>query len=381
MKLDLEAAKLAFRDNFKHRGEIGASVSVWQGGEEVLSLAAGFRDRSGTFPWDATTPVLVWSATKGPAAACVLHALHHYGIPLETKVAGLWPEFAAAGKERVTIRQLLCHQAGLSALEIAAEVTDHDAVTHALERQAPLWPPGSAHGYHPRTFGFLADEVVRRVTGGTSLGDYWKETFAGPMGLEFWMGIDEAHLERVSPVFPAKAGEKTSDSAFYSALVQSDSLTAAAFSSPKGLHSVAAMNTPEARQASFPAFGGIGTASALGKFYAMLAADGRCEGHAFFAEGVLEEMLAERVSGPDLVLQVETCFSAGFMRDPLRPDGQKVRTIFGPSTSAFGHPGAGGSLAFADPENDVAFVYVMNQMAAGVLPNEKSLRIVSALYG
>ena len=365
-----------FEENFTQFGELGASVCVWRDGREVLSLAAGWKDRQQTAPWDAGTMVLVWSATKGPAAACVLHACQEHGIVPTTCIAEVWPEFAQAGKGRVTIAELLSHRAGVPV--IAAPVLDHAAVAAALAEQAPEWPLGEGHGYHPRTFGFLADEVVRRIAG-VPLGEYWRTHFAEPLEIDFWIGLPAERANEPASVFPAKSSPPKGDP-FYTAFLTPGSLTSRAFSSPHGLHSVASMNTPEARMAGFPAFGGVGTAHALAKFYAMLAAGGVLDGRRFFDSHTIDWMTTTLTQGRDRVLLMETAFSAGFMRDPTDASGHQTRANFGPSRSAFGHPGAGGSFAFADPENRLAFAYTMNQMEPGVLPNPKSLRLVAALY-
>jgi CubicO group peptidase (beta-lactamase class C family) len=376
MNLDFLAS--LFAENFADRGELGASVCVWRDGREVLSLADGFKDRAKTEPWTAETMVLVWSATKGPAAACVLHACQEHGLDLNTRVAEVWPEFAQAGKECVTIAELLSHRAGLPALWVEAPVLDHDAVAAALAATAPAWPPGEAHGYHPRTFGFLADEVIRRVAT-MRLAEYWRANFAAPLGLEFYIGLPPGRAREPASVFPPKSSPPKGDP-FYTAFMTPGSLTSRAFASPHGLHSVAAMNSPEARTAEFPAFGGIGTARALAKFYALLAEGGVLEGRRIFEPQTLDWMTTTLTQGADRVLLMDTAFSAGFMRDPVDADGCKTRAIFGPSLQAFGHPGAGGSFAFADPERRLAFAYVMNQMEPGVLPNAKALRLVEALY-
>ncbi len=376
--MDLDGLRRCFAENFDTRGEFGASVSVWSEGREVLSLAGGFRDRDRTEPWSAETPVLFWSATKGLAAACALHAFQERRIPLTQRVAELWSAFAQAGKGEITLAELLSHRAGLSALSREVPVLDHAAVITALAAEAPHWPRSEGHGYHPRTFGFLLDELVRRATGRT-LGEYWRETFAEPLGIDVWIGIDPAHTERVAPVFPARSSPPKGDR-FYTEFLRSGSLTARSFASPRGLHSVASLNTAEARTASFPAFGGIGTAASLAKFYAMLAEGGALGGRRFFQPETIGQMTTTLTNGPDRVLQIDTAFSAGFMKDPTGPDSRKTRAIFGPSLLAFGHPGAGGSLAFADPERRLAFAYVMNQMEPGVLPGEKSLRLVEAIH-
>jgi CubicO group peptidase (beta-lactamase class C family) len=376
--MNSEAVQRVFEENFALRGELGASLSVWKGGREVARLAGGHQDRERTQAWTADTPVLVWSATKGPAAACVLHALMDAGVSLRTRVSHLWPEFGAAGKEDVTLRMLLQHQAGLCALDKAPPVEDRDAVFAALAAQRPAWAPGTAHGYHPRTFGFLLEAVLLRLTGSERLGDYWRRVFAVPLDLEFWIGVPSEVLPRVAPVFSSK-GLMPKDDPFFAAFMTPGSLTSRSFASPKGLHSAPAMNTTEARMAQYPGFGGIGTASALAKFYAMLACGGHWEGRSVFPEEV-DRHLSEGVQGADLVLQMETSFSCGFMRDPVDAFGAKTRQTFGPHTAAFGHPGAGGSVAFADPVNGMGFAYVMNQMEPGVLPNSRAMALVEACY-
>jgi CubicO group peptidase (beta-lactamase class C family) len=376
--MSLERIADLFAENFTQFGELGASVCVWRDGAEVLSLAAGWKDRPQTQPWDAGTMVLVWSATKGPAAASVLHACQEHGIAPTTAVAEVWPEFAQAGKERVTIAELLSHRAGLPAISVEAPVLEHATVAAALAEHAPEWPLGGGHGYHPRTFGFLADEVVRRVAG-MPLEEYWRTHIAEPLGIEFWIGLPAERVNEPSSVFPAKVSPAKGDP-FYTAFLTPGSLTSRAFSSPRGLHSVASMNTPEARMAGFPAFGGIGTARGLAKFYAVLAEGGVLEGRRVFESPTIDWMITTLTQSRDRVLLMETAFSAGFMRDPIDAYGRKTRTNFGPSLRAFGHPGAGGSFAFADPERRIAFAYTMNQMEPGVLPNAKSLRLIEALY-
>ncbi len=377
--MNLQRVAELFDENFSERGELGASVCVWSGGQEVLSLAAGWCDREHTQPWTAETPVLFWSATKGMAAACLLHALQEAGLGLETRVAEVWPEFAQRGKNRITIAEVMSHQAGLSALSEPVSVMDYDAVVAALAAEPPHWPAGEGHGYHPRTFGFLLDEILRRTTNGTPLREYWCTHFANPLALDLWIGVPPEMVPHVAPVFPARTAPPKGDE-FYTAFLTAGSFTAQSFVSPRGLHSAATLNKPEALTTSFPAFGGVGTARSLAKCYAMLASGGELDGQRFFKPATIAQMTATLTQGRDRVLLMETAFSAGFMRDPIGADGHKLRAIFGRSLSAFGHPGAGGSHAFADPENNIAFAYVMNQMEPGVLPNAKSLGLIDALY-
>ena len=364
-----------FEENFTASGELGAAVSVWQHGRPLLDLHGGFRDARRETPWSADTIVLFWSATKGLGAACLLHVLQERGIALERRVAEFWPEFAHGGKAEITIAQLMSHSAGLCAFDEKVDVLDDGAVVEALERQPPLWLPGNAHGYHARTFGYLLDELTRRISG-TPIGSYWREVFAGPMQLDIWIGLPESEHARVATMYAAKAGKPPQPEQFYRDLATAGTLVRKTFTSPAGLHSVSGINAPNIRALSNVSFGGIGSASSLAKFYAMLANGGELSGRRFFSAETIALMTTALASGIDRVFQIPTAFSAGFMKDP--PDAQ--RKIFGASSSAFGHPGAGGSHGFADPENGIAFAYVMNQMEQSLLPNEKSLRLVEAIY-
>jgi CubicO group peptidase (beta-lactamase class C family) len=373
----VERERLAtlFGENFERFGELGAAVSVWQHGTPVLELHGGFRDAKREQPWTADTIVLFWSATKGLGSACLLHALQERSISLDRRVAEFWPEFAHSGKNAVTIGQSLSHQAGLTALDAPIDVLDYPAVIAALEKQTPLWLPGTAHGYHARTFGFLVDELTRRITG-QRISDYWRKTFAEPLKLDIWIGLPNEEHDRAATMYAAKAGGEQTPAQFYRELLTPGTLVRKTFTSPAGLHSIAAMNTATNRAVSIVSFSAIGSASSLAKFYAMLASGGELEGRRYFTSETIALMTAPLASGMDRILQIPTAFSAGFMKDsPESP-----RRIFGPSASAFGHPGAGGSNAFADPANGISFAYVMNQMEQSLLPNEKSLRLVDAAY-
>lgn len=375
-----QKVRQAFEQNFSEHGEVGAGVSVWMDGAEVCFHTGGHVDAARQQPWEEDTLILVWSATKAMAAACALHALQEARrSPLEPVVA-FWPEFGKNGKSKITAADILSHRAGLSALEgVRLSIFDHEAVVRALEEQAPLWVPRSRHGYAPRTFGFLADEMVRRLTGET-LGTYWRAVFAEPMGLDFWIGLPAELHPRVAQMLPPRMTKDAAEDPFLKALSNPRSLTHAAFSSVEGLGNVSSMNTAAARQASLPSLGGIGTPRALAKFYQMLALGGEWAGRRYFKKDFVQWMQTRLVNGPDETLLVDTAFSVGFMLDPVGRDGQKTRQLFGPSLPAFGHPGAGGSLAFADPLRRVSFAYVMNQMGLGVLPNQRANNLVKALY-
>src|SRR5947207_8727660 len=273
----LQRLKPLFGENFEKFGELGAAVSVWQNGKPIVELYGGFRDVHREKPWTADTLVLVWSATKGIASACVLHALQEHKIDINQRVAEFWPEFAEAGKDKVTLAQLLSHQAGLCALDRPVDVLDYRAVIAALEKQKPLWAPGTAHGYHARTFGFLLDELTRRITG-QRVSEYWQSTFAAPLDLDIWIGLPEAEHKGAATIYAAKAGGEQTPAEFYRELATPGTLVRKTFTSPAGLHSIAAMNTAENRATTIVSFSGIGSASSLAKFYGMLANDGGMEG-------------------------------------------------------------------------------------------------------
>lgn len=363
-----------FERNFLERGELGASVSIWSGGEEVLSLHRGWRDKQQQQAWTADTIVPVYSATKGPSSACLLLALHDHGLGPETPVRELWPNFPV---KEASFGDLLSHQCGLAVLEQEVTVWEHEAVVAAIERQLPRWRPGSGHGYHPRTFGALVEHPVRLLSG-RWLGEFWRERIAEPLELDFWIGLPESEFGRVARLYPGKIerGELATD-AFYRAYQTKGTITRDAFRSPRGLEAVHEMNEPRAWQAGFAAMGGIGSASALARFYQ--AALGVIESP---LPAAVREWLAERrVDGHDHVLLRPTSFTCGCQLDPLDTDGSKLRSLNGTGREAFGHPGAGGSHAFGDPENGVSFAYVMNQMDLSVLPGLKSQELVRALYG
>jgi CubicO group peptidase (beta-lactamase class C family) len=361
-----------FEGNFRDRGELGASVSVWWNGVEVLSGAHGWCEREQARPWTADTLVPVYSATKVPAAATLLLALSSRGLNEETPVREVWPHFPLADAR---FSHLLSHQCGLAALDRRVDLFDHIAVVEAIEAQSPFWSLGTGHGYHPRTFGALVDEPVRRLTGIT-LGRYWREAIAAPLGLDFWIGLPESEWPRVARLYPGKAGKDDLIDAFYKQLTTSGTFTRRAFSSPHGLHAIHEMNEPRAWAAGLPALGGIGTASSLAKFYQ--AAIGSIASP--LSARIRQALATARSSAEDRVLLRPTAFTCGAQMDPLDPTGRKIRNIYGTSKLAFGHPGAGGSHAMGDPATGISFAYVMNQMNLSVMPGFKCLEMIDALF-
>lgn len=361
-----------FERNFRDRGELGAAVSIWWDGVELLNHSDGWCEREKKRAWTGDTLVPVYSATKVPASATLLLALESRGLNEETPVREVWPRFPVA---EARFFHLLSHQCGLSALDRRASVLEHRAVVAAIEEQVPAWRLGDGHGYHPRTFGALLDEPVRRLTG-LPLGGYWREMIAGPLGLDFWIGLPEPEWPRVAKLYPGKADKDDLADAFYKQLTMSGTFTRRAFSSPRGLHAVDEMNDPRAWSAGLPALGGIGTASGLAKFYQ--AAIGSIDSPLTLR--IRQALVVPQISGNDRVLLRPTVFTCGAQQDPLDGMGGKLRKIYGPSVSAFGHPGAGGSHGMGDPETGVSFAYVMNQMNLSVMPGFKCVEMVDALF-
>ena len=369
---DLDKARerlaLAFDEVLAETTQGGCSLAIYQDGKPLLSLHGG--EASPGRAWEASTPCLIWSASKGVAAACTLHALQTQGVSLDIPVFELWQEFASKGKERITLAELLSHRAGLAAIEQKdLPIAAHQAVAEALASQAPNWPFDETHGYGARTFGFLLDEIIRRITG-ESLALYWQKIFKEPMGLDLWFGLPKSLVESAATVIAPKT--PPAPGPFSEAFGNPSSLTRRALSEPnseKGTLTPSVMNTPEMRMASLPSLGAIGTAGSLARFYALLAGDGS----GFFQPETLSTMRTTLAKGPDRVLIDDTSFSAGFMTNDYG--------VYGVGKSSFGHPGAGGSLGFADPELGLGFAFIPSAMHPGALPGGRTQKLVQALYG
>ncbi|MFU8892214.1 MAG: serine hydrolase domain-containing protein [Luteolibacter sp.] len=361
-----------FERNFRDRGELGASVCVWWNGVELVSSGHGWCEKEKQREWNEDTLAPVYSATKGPASAALLHALDTRGLDESTPVGEVWPKFPLP---RATFAQMLSHQCGLAALDADVSVWDHDAVVFACENQRPRWIPGEGHGYHPRTFGFLLDDCTRRLVG-MPLGEWWRREIADPLEIDVWIGLPNTEWPRVARLYPGRAEPSDHVDAFYEQFNSDGSLTKQAFGSPRGLHSVHEMNDPKAWGAGFPAMGGVASARGLAKFYQ--ATIGALP--SVLSESVRRALATPQSQADDMVLHRITAFTCGCQRDPLDAGGNKIRHLYGSSMRAFGHPGAGGCHAFADPETGVSFAYVMNQMVMSVMPGLKCQEMVAALF-
>jgi CubicO group peptidase (beta-lactamase class C family) len=364
-----------FARNFADRGELGASLCAFAGGRKVVDLWGGTADPARERPWREDTIVMVHSATKGATALCA-HVLAARGaLDLDAPVARYWPEFAAAGKERIPVAMLLSHRAGLAAIDRSLrprDGLDSSAMASALAEQSPNWEPGTAHGYHAITFGWLVGEVVRRQSG-RSLGRFFRDEIAGPLGLDFWIGLPEAEDPRVARVVPPPAADP--NDAFGAALLDHHSLTRRAFMNPSTLYFAGGADfARQLRAAEIPAANGIANARGLAGLYGPLASG---DGGLVDAE-TRARMTAVASEGPDRILVHPTRFALGFMKSVDASPLHRVR--LGPNDAAFGHVGAGGSLGMADPVAEVAIGYAMNRMGPGLLLNERGQSLVDAVY-
>ncbi|MGW0435763.1 serine hydrolase domain-containing protein [Micromonospora sp. NPDC003197] len=372
-----EPVREAFLANFEMRSEIGAALSVYRHGREVVRLWGGFADPTTGRAWREDTLQAVYSTSKSMPAACA-HLLAQRGqLDLDAPVAEYWPEFAAAGKGHIPVRWLLSHQAGLPVLDRPIPLEQAlawEPMIDALATQAPIWEPGTAHGYHALTYGWLVGEVVRRVSG-RSLGTYFADEIAKPLGLDCWIGLPATEAHRVArlveqPVTPPTA-------ATIEAMPEALREVLAAYTDPTSLllRSVAVTDPPpdladpRTWTAEIPAVNGICTASSLARFYAGLI--GEVDGVRILDESTLATATREQASGIDRVLLTPTRPALGFGL-PL-PDQPWW------SPTAFGFPGHGGSLGYADPADGIAFGYVMNGLRVTMEPDPRTTSLIEAV--
>ncbi len=368
----------AFAANFAERAELGASLCVICEGRTVVDLWGGRTDRRRGGAWTADTLAMIFSCTKAATALCA-HVLAERGrLDLDQPVARYWPEFAAAGKERIPVRMLLNHQAGLPAVDEPLPpdtIFDWEAMTRALATQVPHWAPGTAHGYHAITFGWLVGEVVRRV-GGRSVGTFFREEIAGPLGLDFWIGLPAPLEPRLATI--RMPPMQSPPSPVTRAIFSRKTLTSRAFLNPRGLMMPGQANSRAVHAAEIPAANGIASARGLAGMYAPLALGGQWNGVRLVDRDRVEAMSTVESEGEDLILLMPTRFASGFMKTiDNRPDDS---ALLGPNPEAFGHAGAGGSFGMADPVAEVAIGYVMNQLGPGVLLNPRGQTLIDAVY-
>jgi CubicO group peptidase (beta-lactamase class C family) len=367
--------KDAFAENFASRNELGASTAVVLDGKTVVELWGGHADKEKTRDWQRDTLVNLYSTTKGITAICAHRLVDKGLLDLDAPVTRYWPEFAQGGKEKIPVRYLLSHRAGLPAV---AKTLDDDAIynwttmANALAAQEPWWEPGAKHGYHALTFGWLVGEVIRRITGKTP-GVYLRDEIANPLKLDLHIGLDAKNDSRVSDLLPAPPPGPGEPNLFADVAKNPESMLAKTFMNPPVLSKPGVANSRAWRGAEVPAANGHGTALSLARIYGALARGGDLDGVHLMSKDAIARCSVEQSLGADAVLVLSTRFSLGFMMS-------QPGASLGPNPKAFGHPGAGGSLGFADPEAKIGFGYAMNRMQAGLLIDARPTAIIEAVY-
>ncbi len=380
-----EDVEAEFRKNFAERGELGAACAVYHDGIEVVDLSGGCRDHRSCAPWEEDTLVLVFSTSKGIAAITMAVAHSRGVIDYDETVATYWPEFAQLGKESITIRQLLSHQAGLCAIDerLNLEVlADLGGLAAILARQKPAWEPGTKLGYHCWSLGWYQSELLRRADPQhRSLGQFFQEEIAVPLGLEFYIGLP-GHIpdSRIARIKPARVSQvlRNLDRLRYlkSCMnpLRSGSITYRTVMNPRVLTNHNNYNRRDLRSVEIPSANGIGQVRSVAKLYGDLATGG--EALRLDAD-TLRAITAPPIPPPsgwrDEVLMIDQCYALGF----IRPFGDMQ---FGLSERAFGFAGAGGSFAFADPEARVGYAYAPNGMGVYPFDDPRELALRTALY-
>jgi CubicO group peptidase (beta-lactamase class C family) len=372
--------KELFQHSFNSGAQIGAAVTFVLDGQSVVDLWGGHYDLARTREWERDTLVNVYSTTKGMTALCANQLIERNLLDIEAPVADVWPEFAAAGKEAITIRWLLTHRAGLCGVSTPlpkGSLYDWDRMCNALAAQSPWWQPGDGYGYHPFTYGFLVGEIVRRVTG-ESLGTYFRNNVARPLGADFHIGLAAENDSRTSDVYSPNIGNKpaparnpddpapTTPAAFAEfarRLQDPSSMQWAALLNPPQDRD--AVNTRAWRAAEIPAVNGHCTARALARIYGALARGGEIDGVRILKPETIARATTEEISGPERLFcgAVSMRLGLGFV---LSDTGHRYSRL-SPNPRAFGHAGGGGSLGMADPDRAIGFGFTMNNMQASMV--------------
>jgi CubicO group peptidase (beta-lactamase class C family) len=360
------AVRDAFAANWSEHHEVGASLCVIVGGETVVDLWGGHANAQHSRPWERDTIANVYSSTKGIAAAAAAMLVDRGQLDVERPVAEYWPEFGQAGKSAVKVRHLLTHESGLAGVDGElpnGAALDWDFMIGALERQAPMWAPGEGMGYHAITYGWLVGELVRRIDGRTC-GEFVRDEISSPLGVDFYIGLPEVEDARTADLIAAPGAAPIGVSA-------QDSIAAKALglAAPRLAGTV---NSREWRAAEFPAANGHGNGRSMATIYSALAQGG---GDLLSNDAIEACGPTEHAAREDMVLGFLVRRSLGFI---LSTAGGRYE--WGPNPRTFGHSGAGGSLGFADPDAEIGFGYVMNQMSAGLGADPRWKPMIDAVY-
>jgi CubicO group peptidase (beta-lactamase class C family) len=380
-----EGVRDAFEVNFREHGEKGASVAVYAGGDLKVDLWGGVADVTTGRPWQADTVSIIYSATKGATAILAWLLAQRGLLDFDAPVTKYWPEFGGGGKSDVPVRYLFTHQVGLPYLDqqlTREEVLEGSRIVAVLEQQAPVWEPGTAHGYHALTYGWLAGALVARAAG-QRLGRVFAEQIAGPLQLDFHIGLPASDAPRVAPLVdmpPPDPGalDAITDPALKQMLIAVGAAALdphSAFS--RALSTNGALPTPDAAtwndprvyQAEMPAANGISNARSLARLYAATVTE--VDGLRLLSEDTVDKARAEQVNGPDRTLLMPSRFGTGFQlpqpASPLLSD------------DSFGHLGAGGAMGFGDTRYKVGFGYVQNQLLGGPAGDPRTQGLLAAV--
>jgi CubicO group peptidase (beta-lactamase class C family) len=361
------AVGAAFEENFRSRGEIGAAVCLYKNGRKVVDLWGGVADPATGAAWKQDTIVCMMSVGKAMAALCVHRLIDRGEIDLDAPVVRYWPRFGQAGKERITVRQLLGGQTALIYADAAppGSLLDWELMIDALERQAPEWEPGTRGAYHSMSAGFLFGELVRQVDG-RGPGVFFRDEIAIPLGADYQIGLDDAQIARVAPLLP-NPGSVTGNA-------MRDPSTKLGRAWRARPDDPDFFNSDACRRGVLPSGNGHGNARGVARIFACLANDGELDGVRLFRPATVERMRQLQWEGICGMTDRHFRYALGLFVNshPVMP--------MGPNAHAFGHAGAGGALGFADPENGIAFSYSPNFMCAGAGVGDRCPALIDAVY-
>tara|TARA_B100000214_G_scaffold14668_2_gene10143 strand:- start:1850 stop:2980 length:1131 start_codon:yes stop_codon:yes gene_type:complete len=358
-----QPVKELFQEIHQSGREVGSSFSVYKDGIPLIDIWSGYTDKEKNKEWKRDTLANVWSTTKGITALTIAHAYEQGILDYEEKVSTYWPEFASNGKEEITVGMLLSHQAGIcgSNTDNVNDYYDQEIMATELAQMEPLWKPGTASGYHSLTYGWLASELIIRLTGKT-LGTYFRDEIAIPNEIDFFIGLPKSEEHRVAEMVPFPKKENQN---------KEMDLNVAKKFSDKGPNLLKHQNTREWRQAEIASANGQGCASGIAKLYSLVVTDDLSK--KILNNSTIQTMSEERIAGRDLVLGVVTRWGAGFVMN-------MHKIIYGPVEGSFGHSGWGGSCGFGDPVNNIGMSYVMNKMANNLAADGRSIELINKTY-
>ena len=375
-----------YAELFEKYGEQGSGLAVYRHGECLLDIYCGYQDRDGLQPWQTETRANGFSISKGLVALCVVQLLERGWLNLDTPVADYWPEFGEGAdgiKADITVAQLLSHRSGLSAFHERVgdrEIYSWAAIVARLENETPWWTPGEAQGYSPFLYGWLLGELICRVTGADTFNDYFQQYVAQPLGANCQFGIaadEQQNIADMAPLKVAKGTEHQGRGSSIGDMMKADpkGVVNKAFSNPMSL--MLGTNSVEWRAAQVPAANAHCSATGLARIYAALANAGSLDSVQILQKNSIEDYCRTELSrGDDKVLGAHLHFSCGFMLTQL----DKEDCCFGRGKKGFGHPGAGGSLGFSDPDYGIGFAYITNRMGQGLLVDPRAKKLIDALY-